>query len=133
MERTKHTHTHTHTGLTVVIQNACVLMEKSKPLLFSSNTKCCLTKNIEIAQYPTPHPHPTHTQSLTFSAVQILHQMWQRNDIRGVFAAMEKMSDHAVSTLQHLFVLMHGTTVRLIIHYYNLSANSRYLLIWQVL
>ncbi|XP_047069575.1 katanin p80 WD40 repeat-containing subunit B1 homolog KTN80.4-like [Lolium rigidum] len=23
--------------------------------------------------------------------------MWQRNDIRGVFAAMEKMSDHAVS------------------------------------
>ncbi|KAM0889678.1 hypothetical protein ACQ4PT_027604 [Festuca glaucescens] len=29
--------------------------------------------------------------------LQILHQMWQRNDIRGVFAAMEKMSDHAVS------------------------------------
>uniref|UniRef100_A0A453DG44 Katanin p80 subunit C-terminal domain-containing protein n=1 Tax=Aegilops tauschii subsp. strangulata TaxID=200361 RepID=A0A453DG44_AEGTS len=31
--------------------------------------------------------------------LQILHQMWQRNDIRGVFSALEKMSDHAVSTL----------------------------------
>ncbi|XP_006653028.2 katanin p80 WD40 repeat-containing subunit B1 homolog KTN80.4-like [Oryza brachyantha] len=29
--------------------------------------------------------------------LQIVHQMWQRNDIRGVIAAMEKMSDHAVS------------------------------------
>ncbi|VAH54337.1 unnamed protein product [Triticum turgidum subsp. durum] len=28
--------------------------------------------------------------------LQILHQMWQRNDIRGVFSALEKMSDHAV-------------------------------------
>lgn len=30
---------------------------------------------------------------------KIVHQMWERNDIRGVIAAMEKMFDHPVSTL----------------------------------
>nr|CAB3488684.1 unnamed protein product [Digitaria exilis] len=29
--------------------------------------------------------------------LQIIHQMWARNDIRGVLSAMEKMCDHAVS------------------------------------
>ncbi|CAL5029252.1 unnamed protein product [Urochloa decumbens] len=29
--------------------------------------------------------------------LQIIHQMWVRNDIRGVLSAMEKMCDHAVS------------------------------------
>ncbi|XP_062227138.1 katanin p80 WD40 repeat-containing subunit B1 homolog KTN80.4-like isoform X2 [Phragmites australis] len=29
--------------------------------------------------------------------LQIIHQMWNRNDIRGVISAMEKMCDHAVS------------------------------------
>ncbi|TVU16601.1 hypothetical protein EJB05_40174 [Eragrostis curvula] len=29
--------------------------------------------------------------------LQIIHQMWDRNDIRGVISAMEKMCDHAVS------------------------------------
>lgn len=31
--------------------------------------------------------------------MQILHQMWQRDDIRGVFTAMEKMYDGALSIL----------------------------------
>uniref|UniRef100_A0A0E0KWU3 Katanin p80 WD40 repeat-containing subunit B1 homolog n=1 Tax=Oryza punctata TaxID=4537 RepID=A0A0E0KWU3_ORYPU len=48
-----------------------VLMEQHE--LFLSSTRSRLTK------------------------LQIVHQMWQRNDIRGVIAAMEKMSDHAVS------------------------------------
>ncbi|KAL5214430.1 hypothetical protein ABZP36_003582 [Zizania latifolia] len=48
-----------------------VLMEQHE--LFVSSTRSRLTK------------------------LQIVHQMWQRNDIRGVIAAMEKMSDHAVS------------------------------------
>ncbi|KAK3143357.1 hypothetical protein QOZ80_4AG0299350 [Eleusine coracana subsp. coracana] len=29
--------------------------------------------------------------------LQIIHQMWNRNDVRGVISAMEKMCDHAVS------------------------------------
>ncbi|BAF16181.2 Os04g0677700, partial [Oryza sativa Japonica Group] len=48
-----------------------VLMEQHE--LFLSSTRSRLTK------------------------LQIVHQMWQRNDIRGIIAAMEKMSDHAVS------------------------------------
>lgn len=38
--------------------------------------------------------------------MQIIHQMWERNDIRGVLSAMERMGDHAVSTSQ-LFLCLH--------------------------
>ncbi|KQJ85290.1 katanin p80 WD40 repeat-containing subunit B1 homolog isoform X2 [Brachypodium distachyon] len=45
--------------------------------------------------------------------LQILHQMWQRNDIRGVFAAMEKMSDHAVSADMAGALMEKGETITL--------------------
>ena len=40
--------------------------------------------------------------------LQIVHQMWERNDVKGVIAAMDKMSDHAISTLQLLSSAYHN-------------------------
>ncbi|KAL5215447.1 hypothetical protein ABZP36_006848 [Zizania latifolia] len=44
-----------------------------------------------------PHELFVSSTRSRLTKLQIVHQMWQRNDIRGVIAAMEKMSDHAVS------------------------------------
>ncbi|GJN01317.1 hypothetical protein PR202_ga18576 [Eleusine coracana subsp. coracana] len=47
------------------------------------------------------HEEPTTSSSLrapiSRSYSSIIHQMWNRNDVRGVISAMEKMCDHAVS------------------------------------
>jgi hypothetical protein len=61
--------------------------------------------------------------------MQIIHQMWVRNEIRGVLSAMEKMCDHAVSTLATLSYAFNNHHVT----DYMVSVNCRYLLIWQVI
>uniref|UniRef100_A0A0D9WB68 Katanin p80 WD40 repeat-containing subunit B1 homolog n=1 Tax=Leersia perrieri TaxID=77586 RepID=A0A0D9WB68_9ORYZ len=45
--------------------------------------------------------------------LQIVHQMWQRNDMRGVIAAVEKMSDHAVSADMASVLMEKGETITL--------------------
>lgn len=36
------------------------------------------------------------------NSLQVVYRYWQRNDVKGVIGAMEKMSDHAVSNLSDI-------------------------------
>lgn len=37
--------------------------------------------------------------------LQVVHRLWQKNDVRGVINAMQRMSDNAVCVLYHLLFI----------------------------
>ncbi|KAL6844355.1 hypothetical protein ACP4OV_026028 [Aristida adscensionis] len=54
----------------------------------------------------------TSTRS-RLTKLRIIHQMWERNDIRGVIAAMENMGDHAVSADMASVLMERSETITL--------------------
>ncbi|XP_008802561.2 katanin p80 WD40 repeat-containing subunit B1 homolog KTN80.4-like isoform X1 [Phoenix dactylifera] len=50
-----------------------------------------------IADLMEQHQQFLNSAQTRLTKLQVVHRLWERNDIRGVIHAMEKMSDHAVS------------------------------------
>ncbi|KAJ0963963.1 hypothetical protein J5N97_029085 [Dioscorea zingiberensis] len=50
-----------------------------------------------IADLTEQHEQFINAAQSRLTKLQVVHRLWERNDIRGVINAMEKMSDHAVS------------------------------------
>ncbi|XP_039134977.1 katanin p80 WD40 repeat-containing subunit B1 homolog KTN80.4-like [Dioscorea cayenensis subsp. rotundata] len=50
-----------------------------------------------IADLIEPHEQFLNAAQSRLTKLQVVHRLWQRNDIRGVINALENMSDHAVS------------------------------------
>ncbi|KAJ0966880.1 hypothetical protein J5N97_023797 [Dioscorea zingiberensis] len=50
-----------------------------------------------IADLVEPHEQFLNAAQSRLTKLQVVHRLWQRNDIRAVINAMENMSDHAVS------------------------------------